>query len=116
MTCDAFWGVAGRPCEKAAWSQGIFQAAALGAGVEFASVFIDLTKFYEMVGHVAFAQEGLAVGLQPQYLACMAASWGSWRFMQVDGGGFGLFPGVWDHARGLLWGSFRNQGPAAAVA
>eukprot|EP00973_Karenia_brevis_P001480 201608-Karenia_brevis.AAC.1 len=51
VQCDAFWGTVGRPCEKAAWTHGIYKAAGAGAKVDFASLFLDLMKFYEMVDH-----------------------------------------------------------------
>ena len=48
-------------------------------------MFLDLAKFYEMVGHDSFLQEAEAVGFNIHLAACLMASWGAWRYMEYDG-------------------------------
>jgi hypothetical protein len=87
----AFWGAHGRPCDRAAWSHNIFRAAAQGAAVSYASVFLDLCKFYEMVGHDTFLAEASATGFSEHLAACLAMSWGGLRYMEVDGAASAVF-------------------------
>ena len=86
---DAFWGTEGRACERGAWVHSVCRDAARGANVELASTFLDLAKFYEMVGHGIFLREAQAVGFDLHPTACLIGSWGGLRFLELEGAASG---------------------------
>ena len=43
-----FWGCQGKACDRGAWAHSILAAAAKQSA---ASLFLDLAKFYEQIGH-----------------------------------------------------------------
>ena len=80
-----FWGVSGRPCDRAGWLHNLSEEAAIGAGVETASFFADIAKFYENVSHQVLQREALAVGFPPKLLRALLAMYQGERAIIFDG-------------------------------
>ena len=66
-----FWGVEGRPSDRAGWEHNLYDEAALGQGDLTASFFGDIEKFYDNVSHHILWEERQAVGFpQPSCIPC----------------------------------------------
>ena len=61
-----FWGVEGRPSDRAGWEHNLYDEAALGQGDLTASFFGDIEKFYDNVSHHILWEESQAAGLPPR--------------------------------------------------
>ena len=66
-----YWGTTQRPCEQAGWCHNLIEEAALARGVQVASLFADLAKFYEWVSHEILAREAKAVGFNMRLLRAL---------------------------------------------
>eukprot|EP00969_Alexandrium_andersonii_P115502 5107511-Alexandrium_andersonii.AAC.1 len=55
-----FWGCAGRSAESAVWAQSLAVEAAKARKQASASLLLDRTKAYELVGHVVLVSKALA--------------------------------------------------------
>ena len=79
-----FWGCQGKACDRAAWAHSIMVAAAKGRLQSAASLLLDLSKFYEHVGHDHLWEEGQKTSFPTRLLACWCASDEGWRFLEAD--------------------------------
>ncbi len=58
---------------------------------ECLAVFLDISKFFDNVDLYIFLTEAGACGLQWHYAVSLAASWGAWRLITVEGCTSALF-------------------------
>ena len=66
-----FWGVAGKPCDRAGWEHNLHEEAATALGETTASLFGDIDKFYDNVAHHHLWREGLQLGsTHASYCSC----------------------------------------------
>ena len=65
---EVFWGVSEKPSERAAWCHNVHTDYAKAKNLEAASLFTDLQKFYEWVGHHVILREARESGF-PMHLA-----------------------------------------------
>ena len=70
--------------DRAAWAHSVMVAAAKGRQQSVPSLFLDVSKFYEHVGHDHLWDEGIRTGFPRRLLACWCASYEGWRFLEAD--------------------------------
>ena len=80
-----FWGVSGKPCDRAGWEHNLYEEAATAQGDNTASLFGDIAKFYDNVSHHHLWREGLAVNFHPRLLLLMLLVYSLPRVITING-------------------------------
>ena len=79
------WGRAGHCCRRAVWLQATLAAYARSIGLECASLFLDLEKFYEHVSHEKLRHEASSTEFPLALLRGLTTLYAGWRSVKVGG-------------------------------
>ncbi|CAK0875090.1 unnamed protein product [Prorocentrum cordatum] len=83
--CRFFWGKADRGCEKAGWLHNQCAAFARESGFDSASLFLDITKFYENLRHDVLWSCATGHGFNLRLLRGLLVMYQSPRFISFVG-------------------------------
>ena len=80
-----FWGSKGKPCDVAGWCHNVLAGYARYIGMEVATLFGDIEKFYEFVSHEVLTNEADADGFPLDLLKALCGLYGGARVAVFDG-------------------------------
>ena len=80
-----FWSGKGKACDKAGWCHNILAGYARYLGVDVATLFADIEKFYEFVSHEVLRNEAHAGGFPHDLLRALCGLYVGPRVAVFDG-------------------------------
>ena len=80
-----FWGTRGKACDAAAWCHNILAGYARYIGMDVATLFTDIEKFYEFVSHSVLASEAEADGFPLDLLRALCGLYAGERAASFEG-------------------------------